>query len=449
MKISDLLRMAVQNLLRRKARTALTVLGVVIGTVSIVVMISIGIGMNTQYEQQVMQLGSLTQITMSKVDYGNSSDGYSETKQRLDDKLVKKIQQIDHVDAVIPFYAIFCQYYAKNYQFYSRLYGTDLSNLELLGLDNYSYMRKSNEISDDMIIIGKNTTSYINDKYGNMVDSSEINWDSITLIVQPQGDFTPTSDVKISFPKYAFLSGGADDDQSYGAFVSLAQYRKIKDQYLKKLSAVDQKKASKELDKYTMLTILVDNIDNVSEVQSQIENYGFKTQSLASQLEPMKNTSEMLQMVLGGVGAVAMLVSAISIANTMIMSIYERTREIGIMKVLGCTISDIKKMFLIEAGVIGLFGGIVGDLIGYLGSYLINHFGGSMFSALMNAGTGELEMMGVGMDEAAQVSQFSMIPIWLPLMAAGFAMLVGIISGYYPAKRATKISAIEAMKTDG
>ena len=93
MKISDLMRMGIQNLCRRKARTALTIIGVVIGTISIVVMISIGLGMNKQYEEQVMQLGSLTSIYMDSMSYSYDESGYGgSTKQVLDDKLVKKIK---------------------------------------------------------------------------------------------------------------------------------------------------------------------------------------------------------------------------------------------------------------------------------------------------------------------------------------------------------------------
>ena len=133
-----------------------------------------------------------------------------------------------------------------------------------------------------------------------------------------------------------------------------------------------------------------------------------------------------------------MLVSAISIANTMIMSIYERTKEIGIMKVLGCVVTDIKKLFLLEAGTIGAIGGVLGIGLSYLLSYLLNHYGGPTIGA----------SMGLPLEEDGSMT-LSVIPIWLSLLALGFAFLVGVISGYFPARRATKISAIEAMKSEG
>lgn len=208
--------------------------------------------------------------------------------------------------------------------------------------------------------------------------------------------------------------------------------------YANTLNAEDRKKALSAIENYERIKITVDNIKNVTKVQDQIEELGYQTSSLAMFLEPMQETSNMLQMVLGGIGAIAMLVSAINIANTMIMSIYERTKEIGIMKVLGCVITDIKKLFLFEAGMIGLIGGIIGIGLSYLASFAINKFGQPLFQALLS--TNYMYNM--------ENTKFSIIPFWLPFVAAGFAFLVGVLSGYYPANRATKISAIEAMKTD-
>ena len=147
----------------------------------------------------------------------------------------------------------------------------------------------------------------------------------------------------------------------------------------------------------------------------------------------------MLQLVLGCIGGVSMLVSAISIANTMIMSIYERTKEIGVMKVLGCYVRDIKKLFLFESAMIGFIGGIFGIGCSYLASWAINKYGGPIFQSIMQN----------NYMYDSTTTEFSMIPLWLPVVALLFAMCVGVISGYYPARRATRISAIEAMKTEG
>ena len=177
-------------------------------------------------------------------------------------------------------------------------------------------------------------------------------------------------------------------------------------------------------------------MNNVTEVQEEIEKLGFKSTSDMEYIKPMQDTAKMLEMILGAIGAVAMLVSAINIANTMIMSIYERTREIGIMKVLGCKVADVRKLFLFEAGMIGLIGGLVGIGLSYIASWALNKYGADIMGAIMNGGYG------------GAASNVSVIPLWLPLFGAAFAMMVGIVSGFIPAVKATKISAIEAMKAN-
>ena len=171
-------------------------------------------------------------------------------------------------------------------------------------------------------------------------------------------------------------------------------------------------------------------------VKKEFEKLGFKSYSDMEYIAPMQETAKMLEMILGAIGAVAMLVSAINIANTMIMSIYERTREIGIMKVLGCRVADIRKLFLFEAGMIGLIGGLVGIGLSYIASWALNKYGADILGSIMNGGYG------------GTASAVSVIPLWLPLFGAAFAMMVGIVSGFIPAVKATKISAIEAMKAN-
>ena len=144
------------------------------------------------------------------------------------------------------------------------------------------------------------------------------------------------------------------------------------------------------------------------------------------------------QLFLGGIGGISLLVAAIGISNTMVMSIYERTREIGIMKVLGCALSNIRSIFLMEAGVIGFMGGIIGVGISYGVSYGLNYLtmtGGAL--------SGILGSMLGGMSESGSLS---VIPLWLAGAAVVFATLIGLLSGFSPANRAVKISALAAIK---
>ena len=131
---------------------------------------------------------------------------------------------------------------------------------------------------------------------------------------------------------------------------------------------------------------------------------------------------------LGGIGAVSLFVAAIGIANTMMMSIYERTKEIGVMKVLGCDLSAIRNMFLTEAGFIGLIGGAVGLILSFCISGVINFLTNSMY---MEGSYG-----------------LSYIPPYLVLLALVFAVVIGMLAGLFPALRAMRLSPLAAIRNE-
>src|SRR5690606_11544986 len=120
------------------------------------------------------------------------------------------------------------------------------------------------------------------------------------------------------------------------------------------------------------------------------------------------------------------------IANTMIMSIYERTREIGVMKVIGAGVQDIRLMFLMEAGLIGMVGGLLGLISSYGLSKIINHFSAGFLNG--------------GMVMGQEPMNISVIPPWLALFAIVFAFLIGVVAGWYPARRAASLSPILAIR---
>jgi len=200
---------------------------------------------------------------------------------------------------------------------------------------------------------------------------------------------------------------------------------------MRNLKVADRKKAEKQLTDYNSIKVNVDNVNNVEKVQNAIKELGFFSSSLTNLTKPMEETSKMLQMVLGGVGAVAMLVSAISIANTMVMSIYERTKEIGVMKVLGCDLRNIRSLFLLEAGFIGFIGGVIGLALSYTLSAVINKLASGA--------------NGMMMPESASISY---IPIWLALLSLAFAVMVGMVAGFFPALRAMRLSPLAAIRTE-
>lgn len=180
---------------------------------------------------------------------------------------------------------------------------------------------------------------------------------------------------------------------------------------------------------YDEAVVYVDDMKNVIDVQKLITNMGYQANSNMEYLESTKKQSQMAQAALGGIGAVSLFVAAIGIANTMMMSIYERTKEIGIIKVLGCAMGNIRTMFLMEAAFIGFLGGLLGLILSFGISYVLNKVVAAVY---------------FGYDGGV----LSVIPPILAISALGFAVVVGMVAGFFPALRAMKLSPLAAIKTE-
>jgi len=186
-------------------------------------------------------------------------------------------------------------------------------------------------------------------------------------------------------------------------------------------------------DNYSSIMVRTESIEHTSTVTQTLRDLGYNSWSMADNLEGFEKTAKVIQAILGGIGAITLLVAALGIMNTMIMSIYERTKEIGIMKVIGATFSDIFSLFITEAGMIGFLGGLFGIGLSYGASGVINHFGRSYLN------------FGMPVEEAVSIS---IIPSWLVLFALIFAILIGVVSGLYPAYRAVRLSPIKAIRNE-
>jgi ABC-type antimicrobial peptide transport system permease subunit len=232
------------------------------------------------------------------------------------------------------------------------------------------------------------------------------------------------------------------DEHEWNVYVD---YR-ILTEIIKEVEKVDRTKASESrVGKYDYIRIKVTDMHTAELIQQRLfEEEGIVMNSyLAEYRDGLKETQRTTQMLLGGIGAISLFVAAIGIANTMFMSIYERTKEIGVMKVLGCPLHGIQSMFLFEASIIGFCGGLFGSALSVAASTAMNRIE-SIRTALSNMG-------GTGnMYYSPQVEQgdMSVIPLWLIVVAIIFSTVVGLVSGYFPARRATKISALEAIRNE-
>ncbi|MBQ7668170.1 MAG: ABC transporter permease [Clostridia bacterium] len=435
MRKSDFIKMGIKNLWRRKLRTILTMVGVMIGAFSIIVMVSLGIAMSKNFEEEIMQMGSLTTITVSKYYYGDenmmsmSSSTYTPPKQKeLDDSLVAKIKKLPHVQAVTPINRISAKLKSGKYESWIDIQGIDPSTLEYFNFPEAEEGRLLTPEDTIELLVGADSCYFYNPNAGYTRWNDESPVDIMNDKIEIAFDLYNEEDRLPTFSKAKIIGKmvATGNEKDWNIYANIEQVEKWKKD-LKRSGTKTYDDAG-----YSSILVSVDNVKNVEQVQKTIKDWEYGASSLVDALKPMQETSNTLQLILGGIGAISLLVSAIGIANTMIMSIYERTKEIGVMKVLGCLISDIRKLFLFEAAMIGFFGGVAGILLSYLASYLLNKYGSGIGEAIGGIGGGS--------------GKISVIPLWLVLLSLGFSVFVGIVSGYYPARRATKIKALEAMR---
>jgi len=445
MRISDLLKMGFRNLFRRKVRTILTVLGVVIGCLFIIITISIGHGMDKSFETQVKEYGSLTMITLNTWGdiYDDDGNWAGSRDQKLDKKLVEQIKAMDHVRAVTPVIQTSATLYSGKYQSNISISAMDMDVFDDFEFPELIYGEYPSEEDNSVIVFGYNQPWQFYDptQWRGWMNPVEVDLQKDNVIFKFDNWRYKRNEKKREFAlplKNIAKMVETKSEFDYNVYMDLGYYEKIYHQFCNTLTLEDRKKALRELEEYQQIKLNVDNIDHVEEVQDKLKEMGYQSSSLMQYLKPTIEASKTLQLIFFFLGAVSMFVSAISIANTMVMSIYERTKEIGIMKVLGCVVKDIRLLFLFEAGMIGFIGGMVGVGFSFLASYLINKYGQPLFGALMSGG----QPMG------EVTATYSIIPFYLPFLGLGISIVVGLLSGYFPARRATKISAIEAMRTE-
>lgn len=430
----DLIDMAVRNLWKRKLRTFLTVLGVIIGTASIVVMISVGIGMNEGYKSQIEEMGSLYVINVNVPYSYDAAANKNSEKAVLDKANIEKIREISGVEAVTPVVQDYFTIIDGRNIYDTSIMGILPETMELMGFKVSSGRTLQEGDTMAVVLDSGAATGFYNPKL-----SWKYRWNgSNNIEIKPYEDkFQITYDNsygtkemdKTIKPKKIEVVGEMDPNgqNSYTTVMPLDDVEKIAAERAKyQKSMGDTGRNNNKKGTYEQAMVKAYDMNQVERIQNEIKAMGFETYSLVDYLKQAQETSKMLQLVLGAIGAISLFVAAIGIANTMVMSIYERTREIGVMKVIGATVNDIRRLFLTEAAFIGLMGGIVGVIISCIVSKIVNVVGFNM----------------------GQATNMSVIPFWLGFLGIVFAALVGVMAGFFPAVRATKLSALAAIKTE-
>lgn len=453
MKARDLIMVCFQNLSRHKARTFLTVLGVIVGCCSVVIMISIGIGMKAAQEKALAQMGDLTIIQVYPAGKGAKS-------AKLNRSTIEQMKGLPGVEAVTPKLTeenVPITVYAGRDKRYKAAYvsivGIDLRAAQAMGYKltagDWQPGKKNRIYAGQSLAYMFEDTKRPQGK--NTVDMYSGQWDANGMPVMPP----PFFDI-MKVPVTMEMESGKEDgkkvvqaletggmlkedygkgeETSMGLVMSLEMYQSLLEQ--------QARLAGKKWDSrkgYQGTLVKVKDIGSVAQTEKAIKKMGFRTSSMESIRKPMEQEARQKQMMLGGLGGISLFVAALGITNTMIMSISERTREIGVMKSLGCFVKDVRKIFLLEAGCIGLLGGIAGTILSYGISVVMN------FAAASAPASQAMDMMEGLADPP---SQLSVIPWWLTLFAILFSVAIGVGAGFYPANKAVGIPALEAIKHD-
>jgi putative ABC transport system permease protein len=437
MKLIDLIRMVLENLSRRKGRVALTAVGVVIGTAAVVVLVSLAIGLQQNFSKNLYGISDLTRIdvypgymmeTSVKMGMSGGGGGIEEIKLLTPDVL-DKIAAIPGVMQVIPQDWSYSGSMIKfgKLEGYMGMIGVGTDDLANLGYE---------------AAIGETTLSR-----GTAVIGSWVPLNFYDPRVRP-GQPTPQPPELVDEQIKLVLMKYTEDGQEVRKTITVRIVGQLKETRgeadgsmyvsMEDITAWNEwargSRINRKKEGYGQLIVRAADPELTLSIAEQINDLGYQASTPQSFLEPINNFFSIMQLIFGGVGAIALLVAAIGIANTMTMAILERTREIGLMKAVGATNRDVLSIFLGEAGGIGFLGGLGGVIFGWLAGQVINVVALAYLTQQVSQSGGAPPSFAIS------------TPLWLPIFALTFATLVGLISGLYPALRAATLVPVNALK---
>ena len=458
-----MIRLSLANIKIRKLRTTLTVLGIMIGIMSIVTMLATGLGAKKAMLEEVEKSGNTREIQVL-------SENSSRKDRLLTDTIVQKISRLDNVTGVYPVLEAQGDEKLSGYIGYNSIYGVPAEYLELLSLKEGELPSPNGSRPELLADEGVRYTLYNNANWQILADSPKKE-DSLTgkrmdfqllgledlwqLSDEESEEFAAdavdkdTSEVKSESGDETVSNSTFEDDQE-----PLNNYQKLRivgetdnkygsllytdidtlKLYLKRQKVGDYI-PGQPLDKnnrpyqtwvYSRIIVRTDSVDNVERVSKSIQSMGFKVYNNLEALQSVTKTINMLQFVLGAIGCISGIVAIIGIINTMMTAVYDRVREIGLLKMLGSDSDDISFMFIFESGLMGFVGGILGIGLSFLVDIVIN----KKLVAFMK------------MPEETWIMS---TPAWLIIGAVVLSVFISVLAGAFPARWASKIKPLDAI----
>jgi putative ABC transport system permease protein len=420
MTLRDLVRTSFGNLGRHPVRTLLSAIGVTVGILTIVTMLSVGIGVQQEIVSEFKGAGLETVNVYPVTEERSPYTPFVEPQRTvlITSALVEEMRARDDVVGVSP--QVFVPWGAKIYleiggeRLSVRVHGggprwevndpftqpAEMVAGEVLDFDGHGDVVLSVEALE---ALGYEPTEF----------ESVIGQEVALVAEAPRGDTQA----------FAFRVVGVLDTEYYGANIGPADALVLKAWWYNDPDILEH-------EGYDRMTIKAVSLNDATQIVELLEERGFEVESLKMVLDMVNRALVVLQTMLGSVGTLALFVASIGIANTMVMAVYERTREIGILKAIGASPGNIRALFMTEAAFIGLVGGVVGTIGGWLLGLGLNR------GILALLRWREIPVEGT----------FFVVTGWLVVLALVFATVVGLLAGLYPAARAARLDPLEALR---
>jgi len=402
--LSDYMLYSVKNITKRKLRSWLTMIGIFIGIAAVVALISLGQGLQKAVEDQFQELGADKIIIQPK---GSAFSGPGSEANFFSQSNIDKIKTVNNVRNAVGMMYTAAQVDFKEEQKYFFIVGVspDIEAREIVQQLSTFKIESGRDLKKDEK--GKVVLGY-NYKYGDIFTRNLRLGDKILV---NENEFEV-----VGFAEK--IGSSVDDSMLYIAESSLEEIFDKHDEYNYIYAQIEP-----AVNPASMVDAIERSLRKSRDVKEGEED--FEVQTFDEVLDSFFVVFNIIQAVVIGIAGISLIVGGVGIMNTMYTAVLERTKEIGVMKAIGARNSDIMTIFLLESGLLGLAGGVIGLLLGMGISKLVAYIGTQMLgSTLLKA----------------------YFPAWLVIGALLFAMLIGMASGALPAKQASSLQPVDALR---
>ena len=467
MKIPDLTELALRNLKESLLRNSLTTIGISVGVASLVAMLSLGTGLQALFSRRLEKSGLFDTIFVSSrremrgMERREERNGPTPGESRILDESARiEMEKLPNVSEVYPDIR-----FSSELQFEGKPHLTMISALPSSAKSNDAFEGMqgsffSTDSAPEVVLqkafaeelLGKtpplgapepNVAELAKPLLGKeLILHYAQRGQSTSPVSPPSPGATSSKDDDVAGASYSVISreqkltivgiSDLDPESMRGpmrakVFLPLRFAENLHVMQLADLR--ETSRAASDQPVYSSISVRVKDPSRIQGVEDAIKKMGFTTFSILDASHSLQQVFKVLYAFLGIFGSLALAVASIGIVNTLVMAILERRREIGIMKAIGASDADVKKLFFAEAGAMGILGGIVGVLLGWAIGQIIN-FGTNIYLK----------------SQSIPPEHFWAVPLWLVVFAIAFAFVVSLVSGLYPAGRAARLDPVQALR---